>query len=114
MFLAALCDGSRRELFDDLLARGLSCESYEEFGVADVFPAVLVADGGVGRHDVDGGEVVSPADLPVVGVVGRCDFEETRRELRLWICRFLAFSCGHDDVVVLDDRDVPSNEGQSA
>ena len=40
----------------------------------DLAPAVVVANGSIGAHDVNDAEIMSLADFPVVGIVGGSDF----------------------------------------
>jgi len=90
------------EPVDDGDAGVFTAEAEERLRVgAGVVPAVLVGDGGVGGHDVDDGQVVAEADLPVVGVVRRGDLQEAGGHSGLGV----AFGVGHDDVVVFDDGD---------
>ena len=98
------------EPFDDGFACFVSVEAEDEVGAADVGPAVLVADGSVGGHDVDDGQVVASADVVVVGVVGRRDLEEAGGELGFDV---VAFWVGEGDVVVGDDGDWAVDDGES-
>ncbi len=102
-------EGAGLELCDDLLARFFAAEADEDVGVADVGPAVFVADGGVRRHDVDHVQLVALADVVVVGVVRGGDLQKSGRVLRLGV---VAVGVRHDDVVVFHDRDDAADEGE--
>ena len=79
-------------------------------GVADVFPPVLIGDRRIGGHDVDGLEAVALPDHPVVGIVGRGDFEEPGGHFCFGIAFLPAVFDGQDDIVVFDDRDDASDQ----
>ncbi len=103
------------ELLDDLLASILAAQANEDAGGGVggvVVPAVVGGDAGVRGHDVDGFEVVAPAQLPVVGVVGRGDLEEARGVLGLGVALGPAVADGLDDIVVFDDGDDAADEGE--
>ncbi len=113
--LAALGDGAGVELFDHELASflaGLAQEDMPALAALFAVPPVLVADTRIGGHDVDHLKIVTLPDHVVVWIVRRGHLEEAGGHLRLGVARLSAVLHGQDDIVILDDRDDPPDDGQ--
>ena len=79
----------------------------------NVFPTMTVGDGRIGRHDIDRGNSVTNANLPVIGVMRGSDFQESSCKLRLGIGRVAALLHSHDHVVIFHNWNDATNDGEA-